>query len=331
LKKYLVIQTASIGDVILSTAIGEKLKQEDANCQVDYLIKKGNEAVFYGNMSINELYIWDKSQEKYKNLLRIIFQIREVHYDAVINLQRFFSSGLFTIFSNAKKKYGFRKNPLSIFFSKSYPHQFKEQWHETERNQQLINNIAPGKAAKPKLYPTKKDFARMSPYKTNSYISITPASLWYTKQYPIEKWLELIDAIDEDIYIYLLGGNNEATLCNEIIEKSKRTNILNMAGKLSIVESAALMKDAHMNYVNDSAAQHIASAVNAPVTAVFCSTIPQFGFGPLSEDSIIVQTQEKLKCRPCGIHGKRTCPENHFKCALTINKQELLNRLDYAK
>jgi ADP-heptose:LPS heptosyltransferase len=46
------------------------------------------------------------------------------------------------------------------------------------------------------------------------------------------------------------------------------------------------MKDAAMNYVNDSAPMHFASAVNAPVTAVYCSTIPAFGFGPLSDRSI---------------------------------------------
>jgi heptosyltransferase-2 len=75
------------------------------------------------------------------------------------------------------------------------------------------------------------------------------------------------------------------------------------------------MKYAEMNYVNDSAPMHLASAVNAPVTAYFCSTIPEFGFGPLSENSTVVQTTEKLPCRPCGLHGKRKCPEGHFKCA----------------
>ena len=52
------------------------------------------------------------------------------------------------------------------------------------------------------------------------------------------------------------------------------------------------MKDAKMNYVNDSAPMHIASAVNAPVTAVFCSTVPEFGFGPLSDVSIIVRKRK---------------------------------------
>ena len=330
MKKYLVIQTASIGDVILSTAIGEKLKSHNPECQVDYLIKKGNEGVFYGNMSINEVIIWDKKTEKYKNLLRIIFQLREEKYDAVINLQRFFSSGIFTIFSGAKKKYGFRKNPLSLFFSKSYPHQFKENWHEIDRNHQLISSFTDSTPALPKLYPTKKEYAKMSPYKTQSYITITPASLWYTKQYPQSKWLEFINQVDSSIYIYFIGGPDDKEICEELIKKGDRRNMLNFAGKLSFVESAALMRDALMNYVNDSAAQHIASSVNAKLSTIYCSTVPSFGFGPLSDDSKIIQYNGDLGCRPCGLHGHRTCPKSHFKCALDIDTQQLINRLENA-
>ena len=69
-----------------------------------------------------------------------------------------------------------------------------------------------------------------------------------------------------------------------------------------------------MNYVLDSGPLHICSAMNAPVTAIFCSTSPAFGFGPLSDISIVVEPQEKLSCRPCGAHGHKKCPEGHFKC-----------------
>lgn len=326
-KKFLVIQTASIGDVILSTAIGEKLAEEYPNAQIDYLVKQGNERLFDGNPWINEIIAWDKSKEKYKNMLRIIFQLRDEKYDAVINLQRFASTGIFTIFSGAKKKYGFRKNPLSIFFSKAFPHKFKENWHETDRNHQLISKLTDGEKAKPALYPTMKEFAMMSQYKTKKYITITPASLWFTKQYPIEKWMEFIHQIESDTNIYFLGSAADRELCKEMLKQANKNNIMNLAGKLSFLESAALMKDAGMNYVNDSAAQHIASSVNAKITAIFCSTVPNFGFGPLSVDSLIIETKEQLDCKPCGLHGHKSCPEDHFKCAVNINTEELLNRL----
>jgi heptosyltransferase-2 len=97
---------------------------------------------------------------------------------------------------------------------------------------------------------------------------------------------------------------------------------------MSFLQTAALMKDAKMNYVNDSAPLHLASSVNAPVTAIFCSTVPEFGFGPLSDNSYIVETEEDLDCRPCGLHGFAKCPKTHFKCATNIKPQQLLRTLN---
>ena len=83
------------------------------------------------------------------------------------------------------------------------------------------------------------------------------------------------------------------------------------------------MKTAVMNYVNDSAPLHFASAMNAPVTAIYCSTVPSFGFGPLSSVSKIVETKVQLDCRPCGLHGYKKCPVSNFNCAHTVEVEEL--------
>jgi heptosyltransferase-2 len=100
-----------------------------------------------------------------------------------------------------------------------------------------------------------------------------------------------------------------------------------LAGQLSLLQSAALMSKAKRNFVNDSGPLHLCSAMDAPVTAVFCSTIPSFGFGPLSKDSKVVQTALGLACRPCGLHGRKECPEGHFKCGTSINTVDLLNTI----
>ena len=94
-----------------------------------------------------------------------------------------------------------------------------------------------------------------------------------------------------------------------------------------MLQSAALMEGALMNYVNDSAPMHLASAMNAPTTAIFCSTIPAFGFGPLSDNCVVIESSQKLNCRPCGIHGSKFCPEKHFNCAEKISVKSLLKRL----
>lgn len=169
---------------------------------------------------------------------------------------------------------------------------------------------------KPKLYPPAADVEKMKDYKTDNYVCMAPASVWFTKQLPKEKWIELCDRL-ADKTVYLLGAPGDVGLCEEIKKGSKNKNINVLAGKITFLESCALMKDAEMNYVNDSAPLHLASSVNAPTTAFFCSTVPKFGFGPLSDQSKIIEVSN-LTCRPCGLHGYRTCPQGHFKCGTEI-------------
>lgn len=327
-QKILIIQTASIGDVILATPLLEKLHAHFPEAKIDFLLKKGNESLFSGHPFLNKIIVWVKSERKYRNLFDILAAIRERKYDLVVNIQRFATSGMLTAFSGAKTTIGFDKNPFSLLFTNRIKHNIKTgEIHEVERNMKLVQSITDATPFPVRLYPSADDDARMSQYKTRAYITVSPASLWFTKQFPAEKWAVFIKGIDSAIQVYFLGSAQDRELCNQIISMSEHKNSLNLAGKLSFLESAALMKEAQMNFMNDSAPLHLASAVNARTTAIFCSTVKEFGFGPLSGDSVVIETREKLNCRPCGLHGFRKCPEKHFKCALSINEEELLKRI----
>ena len=328
MQKILIIQTAFIGDVVLATGIAEKLYSFYPDAQIDFLLRNGNEGLLAGHPFINEVLIWDKKQDKYINLCRILRKIRASKYDIVINLQRFAASGFLTALSGADKKYGFDKNPFSVFFTKSFPHIIGKKedtnyTHEIDRNHELIAGLTDNIPVNPKLYPSHTDFGHVQQYKSNPYITISPASVWFTKQFPKEKWIELINNIPTRYSIYLLGGTGDFELCEEILKSVNRQNIVTLAGTLNFLQTVALIRDASMNYTNDSAPLHFASAMNAPVTAIFCSTIPEFGFGPLSTNSHIVQVEEILECRPCGLHGFNACPLGHFKCGYDINIEDL--------
>lgn len=330
MKKILIIQTAYIGDVILATVIIENLAKEFSGPQIDFLLRKGNEALLINNPHITNVLIWDKTNHKYSNWIGILNKIRKEEYDIVINLQRFFSSGLYTVLSGAKLTIGFDKNPLSIFFSKKIKHLIGSKEapiHEVDRNLALINNIVHNPERYLKLYPSQQDYNAVKPYQDVDYICIAPASVWFTKQFPVEKWIEFIRQLTHPITIYLLGGKEDIGLCNNIIKQCPEKKIVSLAGKLSLLQSAAIMQHAQMNYVNDSSPLHLASAVNAPTTAIFCSTIPAFGFGPLADSSAIIETRHTLECRPCGIHGFKKCPKNHFLCAMQIDVNELLQNV----
>ena len=330
LQKILIIQTAFIGDVVLATSLIEKMHRYFPDAKIDFMVRKGNETLLLNHPYLHKVLIWNKKEHKQRNLLKMLGEIRKEKYDRVINVQRFAATGLLTAFSGARERIGFDKNPFSFLFTKKVKHVVSDgdiPLHETARNLELIRHFTDDTLAKPRLYPSAADFEKVEKYKTIKYITISPASVWFTKQYPAEKWIDLIKKIPVDVQVYLLGAPSDAPLCEMIIQSSGRSLIHNLSGQLSFLQSAALMKDAAMNYVNDSAPMHFASAMNAPVTAVYCSTVPAFGFGPLSDVQFIVETKEILDCRPCGLHGYKACPLGHFKCAYGIKDEQLLQSI----
>jgi ADP-heptose:LPS heptosyltransferase len=329
LQKFLIIQTAFIGDVVLATVLIEKLHDYFPDAQIDFLLRKGNEQLLTGHPYLHEILIWDKKQNKQKNLLRTLMRIRGNRYDKLINVQRFFATGVLTAFSGAKETIGFDKNPLSFLFTKKIKHQVggEQAIHETIRNLALIRAFTDDLVYNPKLYPSASDFTSVDALTRSKFITLSPASVWFTKQFPASQWILFIKNIPAGYAIYLLGGPGDIELCESISSFSKRGELKVLAGSLTFLQSAALMSRASMNYVNDSAPMHFASAMNAPVTAIYCSTVPEFGFGPLSDIRHIVQIDQPLYCRPCGLHGYAACPEVHFKCALEIKQEQLIKTL----
>lgn len=331
MKKYLIIQTASIGDVILSTPLAECLHHKEPGAQIDVLVKKGCDALFEGHPFIKNVLVWDKSSSKYIRLIRLLKTIRSERYDAVFNIQRFASSGLLTGFSRAAIRSGFDKNPFSFLFTHKTKHRIGASTpaiHEVERNLALLQPVCgdvPLRA--PKLYPSEAARMKVAQIKADRYITIAPASLWFTKQWPAEMWAEFVCKAGKETTIFITGAQSDHVTAEKIVNLCREKKPVNLCGTLSLLETAVLMENALMNFTNDSAPMHLASAVNAPVSAIFCSTVPAFGFGPLSSNAAVIETKEKLECRPCGLHGFKRCPREHFRCATTITSEQLLERM----
>lgn len=327
MERILLIQTAFIGDVILATPVIEAINKQYPNIKIDFLLRKGNESLFDDHPILNEVIIWDKKKAKNQNIIRVIKRIRQNSYDVVINMQRFASTGIITALSKSTVRIGFKNNPYSFAFTHKIEHSVDKGLHETERNLMLLKPLFEAGKMKPKLYPTTNHLNSVSFYKAEPYICAAPSSVWFTKQYPKNKWVELFNQIDKAYKIFLLGAPSDYSACEEIKNASTNKNIINLSNKLKMLESAALMQNAKMNFVNDSAPMHMASSVNASTTAIFCSTIPAFGFGPLATNSNIIEVDKYLECRPCGLHGHKACPKEHFNCAQKIDVGKILDTL----
>ena len=317
LDRILVIQTAFLGDVILASPVWENLHAAYPHAQIDVVVKKGNESLLAAHPFLHQVFVFDKSQ-KVKNLWNLGKTFRFEQYDLVINLQRFASSGILTLLAKGKESRGFEKNPLAFLFTKKFKHDMKPNWHEVDRNLSLISDLAPTPIRRPQLYPSKEDLNSILVYQEVPYYCLAPTSVWFTKQAPQEIWLALIEKLSQTKdQIFLLGAPSDRAYLDEIVKNTRSSQVINLAGKLTLLQSAALMAGAKHNYVNDSGPLHLASATNAPVSVFFCSTVPEFGFGPLSDQSSIIEVKN-LDCRPCGLHGHKSCPKGHFKCGRAL-------------
>ena len=332
--KILLIQTAFLGDVILATAAIESILIELPQAEIHFLLRKGNESVLQNHPKLKKVWVYDK-RRKLADSWRLVQAFRKERFDFVFNFHRFFSSGIITVLSNAGFTAGFTKNPLSGLFSKMVEHTLTfplkmngKYLHEIERNHQVVETWRKFNLAKPKLYPSDSDREKVRDWKGKRFITMAPGSVWPTKRLPIVKWVELIEKFPGEYEIVLLGSPTEKELCEEIYNLTKkRGGVHNLAGSLSILQSAVLQSYAENNYVNDSGPLHMASAMDAAVTAFFLSTVPEFGFGPLSSQSNIIQVKENLECRPCGIHGFKACPKQHFRCAFNIQLDSELSKI----
>jgi heptosyltransferase-2 len=324
MKRVLVAQTAFLGDCVLATSLLEAIHGEHPDWHIDVLVRKGCEGLFVGHPYVGKVLVWDKARDKYRGLFGLIGEIRANRYHIVLQAQRFLSGSIGLILSGAQHRVGYASAPLSWLFTHRAAHVMKKDWHEVDRLFGLWRPFSErAQAMRPRLYPTDGHQTAAAVYAHRPYITIAPGSVWATKQWPVHKWMELVRHINGRYRVLIIGSKAERALAQEILAGCAGLDVRDICGTTDLLTTAAIMQGAAMNYSNDSLPVHLASAVNAPMCMVYCSTVPHFGFYPLSDRAHMIEPTP-LDCRPCGLHGHRTCPKGHFRCGNEVEVHPLL-------
>jgi heptosyltransferase-2 len=155
------------------------------------------------------------------------------------------------------------------------------------------------------------------------YIIIAPGAGFYTKRWPIDyQKVLLVKMLKHFPHQLVLVGSDQEKEDFKFLEIDKK--IVNLAGKLKLLETAALISKAALVMANDSGIMHMATAVNTPVVAIFGSTVRELGFFPFRGEDHVVE-ENSVKCRPCSHIGKKYCPKKHFKCMRDIQPDKVFN------
>jgi heptosyltransferase II len=335
-QKILVIQTAFIGDAILTLPLLQVLKRNYPQSTIDVVAVPRTVEIFSNHPAIFNIHVYDKhgKDKGIRAFWKLRNQLSKQSYDFIVVPHRSMRSAMLTWLLNPRKSIGFDRSAGRVLFTDVV--RYESQKHEIDRNLSLLNPlmIKLDTDPLPIVYPSDHDIQvvnslldRLALGSNSRLIAIAPGTIWYTKRWPAERFSALCDLLSNDCdTIFLLGAQEDMDLCNAIQEATPKANIEIIAGKLSLLQSAELIRRCKVIVSNDSAPMHLAVAVGIPVIAIFGATVPEYGFAPRGPHDSVVEIKG-LPCRPCAIHGGKVCPIKTFECMLSISPEMITRKV----
>ncbi|MGB8320904.1 MAG: glycosyltransferase family 9 protein [Ignavibacteriaceae bacterium] len=334
-EKILVIQTAFIGDAILTLPMVQVLKRKFPESEIHVLCIPSAEEIFKASPFVNEVKVLDK-KNKHKSLISLYKfskKIRREKYTRIYSPHRSFRTALLIMLSGVRETFGFSNSSLNHVYKNLV--EYNSAHHEVQRNLDLIGyNYS---ANEWKIIPELKILSdiknKIDNYIRNSglnnqFISIAPGSVWNTKIYPSEYYEEVIKFIinNTQYNVLLIGGERDGILCSDISSKFSG-KVYSAAGKFDIIESIEILRRAELLITNDSAPTHMAMCADIPAITLYCSTTSKLGFYPYNNKSSFL-SYDDLFCKPCGIHGYIKCPINTFECGYNLKPEIVVKKIE---
>lgn len=330
MENILIIQTAFLGDCILTLPIIDALKLKYPDSRIDILTTPQAADIFRLSVGVNTVYELDK-RNKHRSLLSVstfALKLKKNNYTHLYAPHRSFRTAIISFLINTKYSFGYDKNSLSFIYKKRI--KYRKNIHEVQRLLDLIGFPYNDDSWRiiPKLNFSKFNLKEIEgKFSDRKYIIVAPGSVWNTKKYPAEYYIKIIqDLLNKNYEVLLVGSKEEKDLCNYIEEEINNSNVFNLSGIYNIVETMFLLRYSRFIICNDSASAHMGVVVDRPVIMIYCSTVPDFGFYPYNKSSTYF-SYDKLSCKPCGIHGYDKCPLEHFNCAKLLEPETIINNI----
>jgi len=317
----LLIQTAFLGDVILLTPLIGALRKLYPNCRLSVITR----TIWAGVISniVDEIVTFDKDGESSKGETgqRLISTIKAKSFDLAIIPHRSYRSANMARKAGIKHRIGFRRGGGRQLHTIAVEYPIFA--YEGDRNLRLLEPLTKidFKVA-PFLKPTPEDEAKVQTLLTDlgleeeKYVVVAPGSVWKTKCWLGSNYRSLIGMIKDrhEIDTVLIGSQDDRKLCTTLALQPQ----YNLAGQLTLLQSAALIGRCKFVISGDSAPAHMATAMNCRQLIILGSTSPRFGFVPQGKN--IRCTGLDIWCRPCTNHGRNKCP-------LAFHKLQCLTQL----
>lgn len=325
----LVIQTSFLGDTVLTTPLLAQLAHRGA---VDVVTTPASAALLTGNPAVRELIVYDKrgADSGVKGVWRLAKRLRATGYDIAFLAQGSWRSATLAWLARVPERIGFATSSGRLLYTKSVP--YRDDLHHAARLLTLSRPNGREPSAdelRPALYPATAERAEVDALLTaagvehgSPLVALAPGSVWATKRWPY--YPALAASLADLGRAVVIGGAEDRPLADEIM--TAVPSAIDATGRISLLASAELISRCGVIVTNDSAPQHLASAMGTPTLSIFGPTVPDFGFGPLAPRHDVAGLDE-LPCRPCDRHGPARCPLGHHKCMREISPDAVADRV----
>ncbi len=329
-KRYLIIQTAFLGDAILTEPMIETIKANESSSFVGIVVIPQNLDVFSLNPKVDVIIPYDKhgADNGIVGFKKILSTIKEYRFSCVISPHTSFRSTLLSYLSGIPKRIGFKEADISFLYTDRVKK--PENLHQVDKNLRLLEPLGFKNIVREiRLYWSEESkkmvesvFEAHSVNSNDKIVVVSPSSVWPTKRWPKEYFRELVKMLAEQgLKVVLIGTERDKEISQFVKNGDER--VIDLTGKTGIKDLFYLIAWAKLLISNDSAPVHIASAYNTPTIDIYGPTVPEFGFYPLSEKHKIIQVED-LPCRPCSKHGSVSCKKKHFRCMRDIKPELVL-------
>jgi len=325
----LVIQTSFIGDTVLTTPLLAQLANRGP---VDVVTTPASATLLAGHPAVREVIVYDKrgADRGLGGFVRLVGRLRRGGYEVAFLAQGSLRSAALAFFARIPSRVGFSTSGGAWLYTRRVA--YRDDLHHAARLLQLARpngREATAEELRPTLVPGEAERAAVDALLRahgvapgDPLMALAPGSVWGTKRWPF--YPSLAKSLTNIAHVVIVGGADDTALAAEI--RAAAPEAIDATGRLSLLASAELLRRCAILVTNDSAPEHLASAVDTPTVALFGPTVPDFGFGPLATRSAVVGL-DTLPCRPCDRHGPMRCPLGHHRCMRDLPPDVVADRV----
>ncbi len=337
-RNILGIKLVGLGDTVLMLTPLAALRREFPGARITVLVTPLSVGILTAQPSIDDTIVYDLfgKDRGIAGILRIVRSLRARKFDCVIDFEQHFQlTSIVAYLTGARRRLGFyfgespRKgiftDPVAIDPNRhmvdSYMHLLVPLGLTSPAVQELERISIPDEDAE----PVEKWLSAAGIGPGDVLVGMHPGS---GPRAPAKRWgagnyAEIINRLvaEYDARVVITGSPGERELADTIIGLAGRAGVYNVAGELSIRQTAALIRECHLFISNDTGPMHMAAAVGTPTIGIFGPETP-VRYAPVGSANTAVYSD--IHCSPC-VHiyagTVNDCVEGH--CMAQISPDDV--------